>query len=244
MRRLDYIAHHGILGMHWGVRRTPAQLGHPTPEPRKLESGKTGDYKNDGETVKQTYGKGKTRMIQSRNGETPKKSKAELKRDYRIAADKIAQKHSNIDRKYESNKLKLVDDHFKAKSRVDRDKNRLDQEKNEKNMAVEHYKVIKEWANAKANLQRELHGENSLRYKMAKKRVERAVEQYGDYTITKSKDGHYRVDYQHLEGYQNANGHYVSSSTYRHNIGDSSAASGRGRQAANEFLWNQYLNHA
>lgn len=68
----DYIAHHGILGMHWGIRRTPSQLGHPTPEPRKLASGKTGDYKNDGETVKQTYGKGKTRIVQSRNGETPK----------------------------------------------------------------------------------------------------------------------------------------------------------------------------
>lgn len=62
-----FVAHHGILGMHWGIRRTPAQLGYPTPKPRKLEKGKTGDYKNDGETVKQTYGKGKTRMIQSRN---------------------------------------------------------------------------------------------------------------------------------------------------------------------------------
>lgn len=63
----DYIAHHGILGMHWGIRRTPEQLGHPTPTPRKLKSGKTGDYKNDGETVKQTYGKGTTRLLQSRN---------------------------------------------------------------------------------------------------------------------------------------------------------------------------------
>ena len=27
--RSDVIEHHGINGMHWGVRRTPEQLGHP-----------------------------------------------------------------------------------------------------------------------------------------------------------------------------------------------------------------------
>lgn len=29
MNEQEYLAHHGIKGMKWGVRRTPEQLGHP-----------------------------------------------------------------------------------------------------------------------------------------------------------------------------------------------------------------------
>lgn len=93
----DTIAHHGILGMHWGIRRTPAQLGHHTPKPRKLESGKTGDYKNDGETVKQTYGKGKTKLVQSRNGEHPKNPSTESSKLAKVASKSKSSKEKSSD---------------------------------------------------------------------------------------------------------------------------------------------------
>lgn len=51
----DFIEHYGILGMHWGIRRTPEQLGHKVSKARERflkysdkaeEAGKSGDKKN------------------------------------------------------------------------------------------------------------------------------------------------------------------------------------------------------
>lgn len=35
------IYHHGIKGMKWGVRRTPAQLGHKTSSKKRIEGSNT-----------------------------------------------------------------------------------------------------------------------------------------------------------------------------------------------------------
>mgnify|MGYP007085927131 CR=1 FL=1 len=43
-----YLKHYGVLGMKWGVRRTPTQLGHKTKEQKLSEKKKKVDSKNRG----------------------------------------------------------------------------------------------------------------------------------------------------------------------------------------------------
>ena len=42
------LTHYGILGMKWGVRRTPEELGHKTKEKRKKNGGQGRDFESRG----------------------------------------------------------------------------------------------------------------------------------------------------------------------------------------------------
>lgn len=63
----DYLEHHGIKGMHWGIRRTPEQLGHKISKARErfekygkkaasaAEAGKTKTFEKYSKKAEKTY---------------------------------------------------------------------------------------------------------------------------------------------------------------------------------------------
>lgn len=90
--------HHGILGMKWGIRRTPAQLGHRTPTPRKTADGKIGTYNTKGHVTKSDYGVDKSKLAKSNNTSQYKNGEKALSNPFTNAKNFVAKKYDEIKR--------------------------------------------------------------------------------------------------------------------------------------------------
>ena len=125
----EYLAHHGILGMKWGVRRYQNKDGSLTPEGRK----RYGDIESDNESVDAK----KTRVLKSRSATELYKhadlfSYAELKQAYdrlNLEANikQLAPAPVHRGEKFVKNVLqtsafatKLIDDAAKTYSNIDK----------------------------------------------------------------------------------------------------------------------------
>lgn len=99
------LAHHGIKGMRWGVRRTPAQLGHRSPS-KAAKRSREGPKKENPEQTGRSAGSKKSVHELSDAELKEAISRLELEKRYRELARSSEPPKTNEGRKFVENVIK------------------------------------------------------------------------------------------------------------------------------------------
>lgn len=113
MSEQEYLAHHGIKGMKWGVRRTPEQLGHPRSK-KKAKS----IWKKSAETLSSAR---KSRKKQKRLEAKLAKQHKKEQTGYEKYSDEELKKMTdrlNLERNYKNVYAEMHPDKLKRVKRV------------------------------------------------------------------------------------------------------------------------------
>lgn len=86
----EYLEHHGILGMHWGIRRTPEQLGHRVSKARER-------FEKYGKKASTAAESGKTKTFDKYKKKAEKTYKTELKLNEKL--QKAIKRQNEFDEK-------------------------------------------------------------------------------------------------------------------------------------------------
>ena len=90
LRTDDVIEHHGIKGMHWGIRRTPEQLGHKVSKAREK-------FEKYGKKAAEAAEAGKTKTFDKYKKKAEKTYKTELKLNEKL--QKALKRQNEFDEK-------------------------------------------------------------------------------------------------------------------------------------------------
>ena len=112
MSEQEYLAHHGIKGMKWGVRRTPEQLGHPRSK-KKAKS----IWKKSAETLNNARKSRKQKKLDAKLAKQRKKEET----GYEKYSDEELKKMTdrlNLERNYRNVYAEMHPDKLKRVKRV------------------------------------------------------------------------------------------------------------------------------
>lgn len=112
MSEQEYLAHHGIKGMKWGVRRTPEQLGHPRSK-KKAKS----IWKKSAETLSGARKSRKQKKLEAKLAKQRKKEET----GYEKYSDEELKKMTdrlNLERNYKNVYAEMHPDKLKRVKRV------------------------------------------------------------------------------------------------------------------------------
>lgn len=156
----DYLMHHGVKGMKWGVRHDPERTE------RKAK------YKEQRKKIHAEHKK-----VYSDYLKTSQKMHRTLKIQRKGA--KQAYKAGRIDKEF-----------YKKYKKANRNLEYRSQESLEYNMAIAQYKLRKAERVNKALYLKDVYGAESKKYKKGQKLANRNWEQWQNYTVSKTQNGY------------------------------------------------------
>ena len=165
----DYLMHHGVKGMKWGVRKERDRL--PSSERKKLKI----EYK----TAKRNLSETQNRQYRSYVNAVKDSSR------------KVHEATKSERQKYKSGEITKAE--YKArKSNYQRQKRDFDRQQEYK-MAVAQYHVERIKSENRLKYVGIIKGTNSKAWKRGVERYKKGKEYWGNYTIQERSDGTYRV---------------------------------------------------
>lgn len=206
----NYLIHHGVKGMKWGVRKQPvgrAALyidrkalpilekayerkrarkivnyidGKINPEAIALSKSQKTTYKN----IKKSLRKDSKNLVKNYKG-AYKANKKEYKRAVKATNDAYREGKFNRDKKATYKRL-LKDEYIQSQRNL------------QSNMLIGQYKVRKAQRLNKTTYLATLHGANHKSVKRGMKKVQRSTERYGDFIIRRNPDGSYHITQEQI----------------------------------------------
>lgn len=204
----DYLMHHGVKGMKWGVRHDPDRTSKAFRKLQNFDEGyASGEYK--GKKAEKTRNK----LIKKANTLYNKDKKEKAQNDYKDMKKSLKKAHKDQYKEYskawseaakKTNAAKKVNKDLYKSGKIQKEEYRTNkkyltrqrdtyQQKIETQMAIGQYKIRKAEHLNKTVYMKSIHGENSRQYKAGLKKVKRSTENWANYTITKYPDNSYRV---------------------------------------------------